>query len=74
MVDIAQHPRGGVRQGVHQLVCWMHEITVADDHESRAGHLSEGIGVEADPLRLAQHGGKSHRILVGLGGILSEDA
>ncbi len=52
----------------------MHEITVADDYESRAGHLSEGIGVEADPLRLAQHGGKSHRILVGLGGILSEDA
>ena len=74
MVNIAQHPRGGVRQGVHQLVCWMHEITVADDHESRAGHLSEGIGVEADPLRLAQYRGEGYRILVGLGGVLGEDS
>lgn len=74
MVDIAQHPRGGVRQGVHQLVCRMHEITVTDDHKRRAGHLSEGIGVEADPLRLAQYRGEGYRILVGLGGVLGEDS
>lgn len=74
MVDIAQHPRGGVRQGVHQFVCRMHEITVTDDHKRRAGHPREGIGVEADPLGLTQYCGKGHRILVGLGGVLGEDS